>query len=284
MKNLVSARELLTWMDEKENVFLFDCRFDLMDKNYGRDAYEREHIKGAYPIDLDRDLVGEKGPHGGRQPFRDVESLRAYIERFGVNDDSVVVAYDDGDMQGAGRLYFQLRQLGLKNVYALDGGLKAYRALGGETETGAAGKIAAKGHITTEEDRSFIVDMEYVRSKLDDEDTVLLDARAKNRYLGLEEPVDKKMGHIPGAKSYYFRDVLTDDEHAEGSFLPEEALREHFGDLAPDKELILYCGSGVSLCVNALALDKIGRSYKIYPGSFSDWISYEDNEIRTEEE
>lgn len=284
MKNLVSARELSTWMEEEKDLFLFDCRFDLMNEAYGEESYRRGHIKGAYFIDLNRDLVGEKGDHGGRQPLRDARSLRAYIESFGIGDESVIVAYDDGDMQGAGRLFFQLRQLGLKNVYALDGGLDTYRALGGEIETEPRERKGEKGKITAKEDRSFLVDMAYVRSKLYDPDTILVDARAKKRYLGLEEPVDKKAGHIPSAKSYYFRDVLTDDKNAESSFISDEALREHFRDLTADKELILYCGSGVSLCVNALALEKIGKPYKLYPGSFSDWISYEENEIETKEE
>lgn len=32
-------------------------------------------------------------------------------------------------------------------------------------------------------DNSFIVDMDYVKSKLYDKDTILIDSRAKNRYL-----------------------------------------------------------------------------------------------------
>ena len=61
-------------------------------------------------------------------------------------------------------------------------------------------------------------------------------------------------------------------------------MKERFKDLDPKKEIIVYCGSGISLMVNALALDKIGIPYKIYPGSYSDWISYDENKIATGEE
>ena len=69
-----------------------------------------------------------------------------------------------------------------------------------------------------------------------------------------------------------------------GSFKSKEFLKEHFRDLDPEKEIIVYCGSGISLMVNALALDIAGIPYRIYPGSYSDWISYEDNDIKTGEE
>lgn len=288
MKRLINVDELLEIMNSDNDYVILDCRFDLMDKNYGPNSYKKGHIKGSYLVDLEKHLTDPKGEHGGRHPFKSPESLKEILENFGISNDTIVITYDDGDMQGAGRLVFQLNNIGLKNVYALDGGLAAYKNAGGESETKENIPGTKKGHIDINMDNSFIVDADYVKSKLYDENTILVDSRAKRRYLGLEEPVDKVAGHIPSAKSYFFMDVLdvdnTSDPNFKTSFKPKDYLIEHYKNLDPEKEIIVYCGSGISLMVNALALDIIDKPYKIYPGSFSDWISYDENKIETKDE
>ncbi len=88
-------------------------------------------------------------------------------------------------------------------------------------------------------------------------------------------------GHIPGAVNFFWQDVLTET----GTLKSAEQLEEHFTGLDKDAEIILYCGSGVSACPNVVGLKQIGyENVKLYPGSWSDWISYEENPIATGEE
>lgn len=235
-------------------------------------------------INIEKDLTDPVGQHGGRHPFKDRNQLKAIIEGFGIDNDTIVVTYDDGDLQGAGRLVFQLNNLGFYNAFVLDGGLIAYKANGGQIETDERKPQKSDKPFDVKIDTSFMVDMEYVKSKLYDENTILIDSRSHPRYLGLEEPVDKVAGHIPSAKNYFFMDNLNLDDMTKSSYISDEKLKERFKELDPKKEIILYCGSGISLMVNALALDKIDIPYKIYPGSYSDWISYDDNKIATGEE
>lgn len=284
MKRLISIKELFELMNSNEKYVILDCRFDLMNKSYGIDAYRKGHIKGAYLMNIEKDLNDPVAEHGGRHPFRNHEDFKALLESYGIDNDTTVITYDDGDMAGAGRLVFQLNNLGLTKAYALDGGLKAYENNKGEIETKENTPEAITGLVANPDD-SFMVDMEYVKSKLYNEDTIILDSRSNPRYKGEVEPVDKKAGHIPSAKSYFFKDVLIDwEDIQDSSFISIEELKKHFADLSSYKEVIVYCGSGISLMVNALALDLIGQEYKIYPGSFSDWISYEENKVNTEEE
>ncbi len=99
----------------------------------------------------------------------------------------------------------------------------------------------------------------------------LLDSREPRRYAGLEEPIDPVAGHIPGALNRCWQEV-TD---AEGRLRPEPALRAHFGELLEARPLVVYCGSGVTACVNLYALARLGRDDALlYPGSWSDWCSY----------
>lgn len=79
-------------------------------------------------------------------------------------------------------------------------------------------------------------------------------------------------------------DTMNLENIQDTSFKSDEFLKDHFKKLDDYKEIIIYCGSGISLMVNALALDKVGIDYKVYPGSYSDWISYQDNDIMTGQE
>lgn len=282
MKKLINVKEFFGILDANDNVVVLDCRFSLMDKSYGVNEYKKGHIKGAYLIDIETDLTDEISKHGGRHPFKDVEKLKNILENFGISNDTIVVAYDDGDLQGSGRLIYQLRNIGIRNSAVLDGGIVAYKNANGEIET-TENIATEKGNINIELDNSLIVDMNYVKSKLYNNNVILVDSRSNPRYLGLEEPVDKVAGHIPSAKNYFFKDVLS-ESIVDSSFKDEKFLEKHFSTLDRNKEIVVYCGSGISLMVNTLALEKIGISYKYYPGSYSDWISYEENEIKTGEE
>jgi thiosulfate/3-mercaptopyruvate sulfurtransferase len=103
-------------------------------------------------------------------------------------------------------------------------------------------------------------------------DGVLLDARIRRNYLGVEpEGHGPRKGHIPGARSAPAHDALTD----EGEFAPAETLAEHFRGLGavPGTPVGVYCGAGMSAAHSVLALASIGIEASMYPGSWSAWVS-----------
>ncbi len=85
------------------------------------------------------------------------------------------------------------------------------------------------------------------------------------------EPLDARAGHIPGARSRFFKDNLD----AQGRFRPAGELRaafEAFG--AAPAQVVHQCGSGVTACHNLLAMEAAGlRGSVLYPGSWSEWSS-----------
>jgi thiosulfate/3-mercaptopyruvate sulfurtransferase len=102
---------------------------------------------------------------------------------------------------------------------------------------------------------------------------VLIDSREEKRYRGLEEPIDPVAGHIPGALNYPWQSV-TDEQ---GLALNGAQQKLRWQELEPDRELVVYCGSGVTACVNILSLHLAGRKDVIlYAGSWSDWCSWMD--------
>ena len=98
----------------------------------------------------------------------------------------------------------------------------------------------------------------------------LIDSREAKRYLGEEEPIDPVAGHIPGALNYFWQDATTE----QGFIKSEEEQRQRWRELSERENLVVYCGSGVTACVNVLSLEIIGVKAKLYPGSWSDWCSY----------
>ncbi|MEO1619518.1 MAG: rhodanese-like domain-containing protein, partial [Cyanobacteria bacterium J06632_3] len=78
-------------------------------------------------------------------------------------------------------------------------------------------------------------------------------------------------GSVPGSVNSFWKDVTTEA----GLLKSEEQLKHHWADVNPDSEVIVYCGSGVTACVNLFSLVMSGHPmHKLYPGGWSDWCSY----------
>jgi thiosulfate/3-mercaptopyruvate sulfurtransferase len=103
-------------------------------------------------------------------------------------------------------------------------------------------------------------------------ESVLVDARAADRFAGQNETLDPVAGHIPGARNHPFMGNLD----AQGRFLPAATLRTRWLETLrgqPPYKAIAMCGSGVTACHNLLALEVAGLTgARLYAGSWSEWI------------
>ena len=112
-----------------------------------------------------------------------------------------------------------------------------------------------------------------MRQHLGQPDMVLIDARSPDRFRGENEMLDPVGGHIPGAINRFFRDNF--DAH--GCFKQASILREEFGALLgahSPRQVVHQCGSGVTACVNVLAMEAAGLSgSRLYAGSWSEWCA-----------
>lgn len=254
-----------------------DCRFDLDDPDAGRRAYLEAHIPDAVYAHLDEDLSGQKTGRNGRHPLPTIDSMAQLFSRWGINSKTRVVAYDQNTSAFAARLWWMLRYLGHDQVSVLEGGIDAWISADLPTEQGQV----------TREPSQFImqprtemwVTLDQAKSAMEKNSVLLIDARAPERYWGVEEPYDRVPGHIPGAANRYWMNNVQED----GTFLSKDQLRKAFdqvrGHFHPDK-WILYCGSGVTACHNLLALELIGYDgARLYAGSYSEWSADPDNPI-----
>jgi thiosulfate/3-mercaptopyruvate sulfurtransferase len=220
-----------------------DCRWDLGDRNAGRELYRAGHIPGASFLDLDADLSDLAVPDAGRHPLPSAERFAAAAGRAGIGQGVHVVAY--GTMGGAERLWWLLRHFGHDDCAVLVGGIEAW---GGELRAGEE-PVEPAEFVPRERDGDTIQAEEIVR-RLSDSSLALVDARTAGRWRGEPNEIDDPSGRIPGAANAPWSEPL-----------PE----------LPDGELVAYCGSGVTACVTLHRAWLAGREGRLYPGSWSEW-------------
>ena len=225
-----------------------DCRWELGNPERGRELYLAGHVPGASFLDVDTDLSDTSVEGGGRHPLPSPARFAATASRAGIGAGVFVVAY--GSTGGAERLWWLLRHFGHEDVAVLDGGIDAW--LGPLTAGAESVEPAA---FDPRPRASDTIDADELAARLGDGRLAIVDARAPARYSGEENPIDKLPGRIPGAVNVPYTSAES---------LPRDVLEAN--------EIVVYCGSGVTACVDVLALARAGRpDAKLYPGSWSDW-------------
>ncbi|EDU38648.1 sulfurtransferase [Clostridium sporogenes] len=276
MKNFVSTRWLENHLED-ENIVIVDCRGDLLKDSYGEEVYKKGHIKNAVFADLKKVMSSEEKEHGGRNPLPDTEDFKRSIEKLGINKNTLVVAYDKLKIAGAARFCWMLRYVGHTNNYVLDGGINKWITENKKLyieENNSKEKFRIKNEdFNIYLNEEIKADVNYIKDNMK-KDLILVDSRTNIRYEGIEEPIDKRAGHIPGAKSIYWKDMLRED-----GAVDEDKVRENFLPLKDYTNIAVYCGSGIDATFNFLLLDEVGIKARVYAGSWSDWITYEENPI-----
>ncbi|WP_064091399.1 sulfurtransferase [Rossellomorea aquimaris] len=259
---------------DKAHVKVLDCRFSLKNPIEGRKQYAVEHIPGAVYFDLEKDLSGHIKKHGGRHPLPNMKNFLRKIEEAGIENDTTIIAYDFNEGAYAGRCWWLFRYLGHKNVYVLNGGIKAWKEAGFTTDS-----IVPTYRPTSYKpsfNEKIVSSQEEIKGALNGARNVtIIDSRNKERYLGIEEPIDRIPGHIPGAINAPWTEGVQG-----GYFLSVEEQKKRFEHLNKNEPVIVYCGSGVTATPNFMALEEAGfQDVKLYVGSYSDWVSYEGNRV-----
>ena len=269
-KTVISVNDLKNNIKNKD-FLIFDSRCDIKDSGYGIDSYTEGHIENAIFIDVDTDLASEKRPGTGRHPLPDVDTFSNKLCHWGMSNNKQVVVYDDAGGAFAGRLWWMLKWLGHEAVAVLDGGLNSWVKYGNKLVTTPT--VFEKSYFEPNIQENMIAAVKDVEEAQFNMNTILLDARSKERYEGLNDPVDPIAGHVPGAISH----PLSTNLDRTGKFRTKEDLKHNFSKIANDmndREIISMCGSGITACHNILALEISGiKGVPLYVGSWSEWIT-----------
>ena len=260
MRRLADAPWLQEHLGEPD-LRVVDCRFVLGEPGAGRRAWLAGHMPGAAFLDLDADLAGEPGERG-RHPLPDPEAFESAARRAGIGAGSRVVAYDEAGEGGAARLWWLLRHYGHEEVAVLDGGLAAWRDGGGRCAPARSPWSQATSWPAHARATAWTPTRRAPRR-------CCSTPGRRSASAARSEPIDPVAGHIPGAVN------LPSSELAPGGrFLDRRELRARLerAGAAPGREVVAYCGSGVTACTIVLAAELAGLGpARLYPGSWSEW-------------
>ncbi len=266
---LVSIEWLTNHLNDPDYIII-DCRYDLFDKELGAREYGESHIPGAFFLHMEKALTGKVESHGGRHPIPKPERFMEAMNSVGLSPEKTVIGYDN-DGSGASRLWWLLNYYGHKNVRILNGGYPLWVESGFPvTKEVPEPKKGSFVPVVNEQILTGVEDLKKLEPG-----SKIVDSRARERYLGNVEPIDFKAGHIPGAINIPYTEAI----EGKALFKKKEELEKIFGPAG--KTPVVYCGSGITSCVSFVALKTIGKNPKLYAGSWSDWISYEENDVAT---
>jgi thiosulfate/3-mercaptopyruvate sulfurtransferase len=265
---LIGADELAAVIDR---CLVVDARHDLIDTAAGRRDWAQGHLPGAAFVAMDDQLSAPKNGRNGRHPMPEREQVRALLAALGLSDDMQLVVYDGGNAV-SGRLWWMAKWIGHDAVAVLDGGIAAWQRAGYPV-TAEPPAPRPPGALSLRAPLVTLVDAGETARAAADGARRVVDARPAERYRGEVELIDPVAGHIPGAVSRPWTSNVREDARLK----PAPVLRAEFDALLagrPPSAVVHSCGSGVSACLNVLAMMHAGLpGGSLYGGSWSEWIA-----------
>lgn len=271
-RTLVSTRWLADHLADPD-LRVIDASWYLpeMGRN-ARAEYQAAHIPGARYVDID-DLSDHRSPLPHMAP--PVEKFVSRMRGLGIGDGHQVVVYDGMGIFSAPRVWWLFRLMGKTDVAVLDGGLPKWVAEGHPTED--LPPVTRDRHITVQRQAQWVKDVSQVAAASKLGDWQIVDARPAARFRG-EAPEPRpglRAGHIPGARSLPWSDLLNPDATMKDEAGLRAALTAAGVDL--ERPVITSCGSGVTAAIITLALERLGhKRHALYDGSWAEWGMYAD--------
>lgn len=271
---LISAADLADRLGEPD-LRIVDASWHL-DGHDARADFADRHIPGAVFLDLDGVSDGDSPlPHTLPSPA----AFAASAGVLGLSDRDSIVVYDTAGLFSAARVWWMLKIMGARDVRVLDGGLPAWSALGLPTEVGVPERPGF-AVFSPRFDSDAVVGLDQVQAALGGE-TQVLDARGAARFRGetAEPRPGVRSGHMPGALNLPYGSLLNTD----GTMKRGPALEAAFTEagIDPDRPVITTCGSGVTAAILTLGLHELGRTSRLYDGSWAEWGAPEGGPVQT---
>lgn len=268
MKQLVTT----DWLNENlDHVKILDASWHLPNTN--RDAlkeYQENHIKNAIFFDLDKNSdQSSKLPH----MLSKKNDWEKNVSELGINNSDHVIVYDNSDVISSCRVWYNFLYFGHDPslVSVLDGGFKKW-----SDEKRPVDKNLVKfltTNYTANENKNMVIDKNIVNENIIKKKFQLIDARGKQRFLGLQpEPrAELRSGNISGSINLPFTELINSENK---TFKNKDDLTKVFTDknISLEKEMAFTCGSGVTACILGLANSIIsGKKPMIYDGSWAEY-------------
>lgn len=268
----ISAAELATrWQVEPATAArliaggatVLDARPQLLPKwiSLGRNA-----LPMAIAVDW-RDFSDPRARQWRGRLHPDDRVLGAKLRALGIDrEDAVVVAGDPVRGWGEdGRIVWMLRTLGHQRAVLVNGG---YRALA-QVVPRDRQPPPSPGNFTPQRSPQWTIDKESLQAALATDAMVILDGRSPAEYAGATPYGETRGGHVPGARSLHFRNLIGPD----GRLLPRPQIAARLQELGvtPTTPVAIYCTGGIRSAWLTVVLTDIGYDARNYAGSMWEW-------------
>ena len=235
----------------------------------GLATYFQAHIPGAAFLDQLAELSDTNNPLGFTR-LADEPLIQAFAAA-GVNADSDVVIYSSGHTMWATRAWWLLHYCGHQRVAILDGGLQSWQRDGRQCSVQARKYAPTTWESSTLPHR--FVNQAEVLAAITDSSVCTVNALAPEVYAGTGNHHYGRRGHIPGSINVHYDNLLDG-----ARFRPADEVRQALAaaDMLGDRQVIAYCGGGISATIDAFACLLLGKeAVAVYDGSMSEWVKDE---------
>jgi thiosulfate/3-mercaptopyruvate sulfurtransferase len=232
--------------------------------------YVAARIPGARFFDIE--AIADRN-HACPHMLPTAEQFAQQVRVLGVGSDDQVIIYDHKGLFSAPRAWWMFRVFGHAQVRILSGGFPAWRAAGCPVESGETVPSESQPSFAAQYQSHWVADVARVRAAMATGDALILDARSPARFAGEEaEPrPGVRPGHVPTSRNLHYARLVA--EGGQG-LKPLAELRELFDavGITDATSAVTTCGSGISACILALALNELGHSnVAVYDGSWAEW-------------
>jgi len=270
------------------NLRIFDCTTHLLPAEAGTDVpyrivsgkadYDAGHIPGAGFLDIQGELSDNTTNLRFMLPTAD--QFAAMMSRHGVGEETRVVLYSAGGIMWATRIWWMLRAFGFDNAAILDGGWEKWRAEGRPVSTEPC--AYPTGTFIPRPRPNLFVDKEQVRASLGDPRTVIVNALSPDLHRGKGPSRYGRPGRVPGSVNVPAATLLDSKTKV---FVPLADARTKFDatGVEKSKNVICYCGGGISATVDLFLLYQLGyQNLTLYDGSMGEWARDDSLPIETD--
>jgi thiosulfate/3-mercaptopyruvate sulfurtransferase len=225
-------------------------------------TFDAGHAPGALRVPVEE---WDKAAKAANIGFAKTAHWDEALQSLGIDPAAIVVAYDDGRMTNAARVWFILQYFGVKAVI-LNGGwpmLSSAAGLPAAAKPSRSGfrAVPAAGPVG-------LVDRETLKRQLDG-DAHVFDTRTRAEFTGEDMRNRTRGGHLPGARHLSHTDLLDN-----GVVRPAPVLRAMLEQVGfrPGDHVVTHCEGGGRAALAAAAAVRAGyEDVRVYYLSFADW-------------
>ena len=269
-KNHIIDAKILSSVIEKEDIKILDSRWSLDPKRKSLHTYNKSHLPNAIFFDLELFSDSESDlPH--MLPSRSF--FNKEISKIGIQNKDKIIIYDQNGYFSSCRVWFMFKLFGHKDVLILDGGMNNW-VKNNMTITNKKTKFEASNYKSKFKNQRIVTKLE-VKESFENKYCVIVDARPKNRFVGIDKEPRKglKKGNIESSINIPFNSI----HDANGLLLNSDKLRTLFfkENKLENKKVIATCGSGITACNIIFGLSIIeNKNVYLYDGSWAEWGKY----------